>query len=281
MKTSRTSGASIPHATPQPEEMVAGDEDTVDRSFVTSLGRGLKVLTAFADRRRPMTMAEVSRRTNLPRASVGRSLYTLAKLGYLAEDAEHRFFLRPKVVTFAHAYLSFTPLTLAAQPVLDRLSTLVKASCSLAVLDDDHIVYLVRSASSHVMHPVFNTGRRLPACYTAIGRVILANGPREEVERYLSRLKLVRFTEHTIGSVDEMRQVLQAAREQGYASADRQMTNTFAAVAVPVRDARGTVIAGINIISPIQKISLVEMQELYLDRLKAAAAELGHASTQS
>ena len=72
------------------------------------------------------------------------------------------------------AYLSATPLALLAQPVLDRLSEAVNESCSLGILEQDEIVYLVRSTSSRIISPTLNVGRRLPAYCTSIGHVLLS-----------------------------------------------------------------------------------------------------------
>lgn len=245
-----------------------------DRNFIESLGRGLAVLSAFLDRRRPMTMAEVSRRTGLPRASVGRSLHTLAKLGYVAEDASHRFFLRPKVVAFAHAYLACSTMAQAAQPLLDRLSEELYVACSLAVPDDDHVVNLVRASTSRVLDPALNTGRRLPACYSAIGRVLLAFQPPEKLELYLERLKLVRYTPYTVASVPELRQILQQVRDQGFAAAERQVGEALAAIAVPVQDASGDVVAGIAVIAPVAQFPIAQLQQRCLEPLRATAQAL-------
>ena len=77
------------------------------------------------------------------------SLHTLSKLGFVAADDARRFYLRPRVLSFSHAYLSTSPLAVLAQPILDRLGEKLHEACSLAILDGDEIVYIARSASSH------------------------------------------------------------------------------------------------------------------------------------
>jgi IclR family pca regulon transcriptional regulator len=246
-----------------------------DRNFVSALARGLAVLHSFSDRKRHMSIADVSNRTGIPRATVRRSLYTLEKLGYVDEDDARRFFLRPKVLSFGHAYLSATPLALLAQPVLDRLSDKIHEPCSLAVMERDEIIYVARSTSSRIMSPALNVGRRLPAYCTSIGRIVLAFRPDADLENYLARVQFQAFTPHTVTSREELRRMFKSARQAGYATADQQMEPHFRTMAVPVRDTLGAVVAGINVIIQNERWSLPQMASRFLAPLQAAAGELG------
>ena len=88
---------------------------TGDPDFMTSLARGLAVIQAFRERKRHLTIAQISHRTEIPRAAVRRCLHTLIKLGYATTDGR-TYSLLPKVLTLGHAYLSSTPLAVSAQP---------------------------------------------------------------------------------------------------------------------------------------------------------------------
>src|SRR5512140_1986902 len=194
-----------------------------DPDFVTALARGLAVLLALSDKRRHMSIAQVAHRTGIPRAAARRSLHTLAKLGFAAADEARRFYLRPRVLSFSHAYLSASPIAVLAQPVLDRLGETLREACSLATLDGDEIVYLARSTSSRIMSPALNVGRRLPAYCTSIGHVLLAHLAQDELDAYLARVRFHPYTEHTPASADKLVALLDAVREAGYAHASQQM----------------------------------------------------------
>ena len=142
-QTARPGGSAKAEVNALPADTIAAFDGDAD--FVASLARGLAVLLAFSQQSRRMTIAQVSHRTGLPRAAVRRSLHTLAQLGYVASDDARGFSLRPKVLALGNAYLASTPLALAAQPVLDRLSDRLQESCSLGILDGDEMVYLARS----------------------------------------------------------------------------------------------------------------------------------------
>ncbi len=246
-----------------------------DPDFVTALARGLAVLLALSDKRRRMSIAQVSHRTGIPRAAARRSLHTLVKMGFAAADEHRRFYLRPRVLSFSHAYLSASPLAVLAQPVLDRLGETLREACSLATLDGDEIVYLARSTSSRIMSPHLNVGRRLPAYCTSIGHVLLAHLPPDELNAYLARARFHPYTEYTPNSPEKLLALLKAVRESGYAFASQQMEPRLCTLAVPVRDTGGHYVAGINVILQGRLVSRADMAERYYQPLQEAAMELG------
>ena len=246
-----------------------------DPDFVTALARGLAVLLALSDKRRRMSIAQVSHRTGIPRAAARRSLHTLVRLGFAASDEARRFYLRPRVLSFSHGYLSASPLAVLAQPILDRLGESLLEACSLATLDGDEIVYLARSSSSRIMSPTLNVGRRLPAYCTSIGHVLLAHLPQQELDDYLGQVRFHPYTEYTPTSAAKLVRLLAAVRESGYAFASQQMEPRLCTLAVPVRDISGNYVAGINVIRQGRLVGAAEMAERFLQPLQTAAAELG------
>src|SRR5512143_1546856 len=246
-----------------------------DPDFVTALARGLAVLLALSDKRRRMSIAQVSHRTGIPRAAARRSLHTLVKLGFAAVDEARRFYLRPRVLSFSHAYLSASPIAVLAQPILDRLGESLREACSLATLDGDEIVYIARSTSSRIMSPSLNVGRRLPAYCTSIGHVMLAHLPQDELDAYLGRVRFHPFTDYTPSSAAKLMPLLTAVRESGYAFASQMMEPRLCTLAVPVRDAGGHYVAGINVILQGRLVPRDEMAARYYQPLQEAALELG------
>jgi IclR family pca regulon transcriptional regulator len=291
-----SSSAPAPVDKPLPDEQPArpatvrpapkfGDPDTLaadtiasfgdDPDFVTALARGLAVLLALSDKKRRMSIAQISHLTGIPRAAARRSLHTLAKLGFVAMDDARRFYLRPRVLSFSHAYLSASPLVVLAQPILDRLGEALREACSLGILDGDEIVYLARSASSRIMSPALNVGRRLPAYCTSIGHVLLAHLPPTEFDAYLGRARFHPYTEHTPTTPARVRAIVKAAHDKGYAYASQLMEARLCTLAVPVRDAGGHYVAGINVIVQGRLMNDAEMAERYLRPMHQAALELG------
>lgn len=268
-----------PEAAPKPvgasttTPAAAIDALTGDPNFMTSLGRGLAVIEAFSEQQRHLTIAQISQITGIPRASVRRCLHTLRMLGYVEAEG-HSYSLRPRILTLGHAYLSSTPLVGLAQSVLDRVSSAVHESSSLAILDGDEILYLARSAASRVMSVALNAGTRLPAYCTSMGRVLLAALPEPELEAYLARVELKPLTEHTVTSADRLREIIQGVRRAGYAAVDQELEIGLRSIAVPVHDRSGAVVATINIGMHASRGTIAQMETEFLPQLQAAARDL-------
>lgn len=248
-------------------------EALTDPSFMTSLARGLAVVRAFSDQRRSLTIAQISHRTGIPRAAVRRCLYTLKQLGY-ADSEANNFFLKPKILTLGYSYLSSTPLAISAQPYLNSVSRQLNESCSLAVLEENEVLYVARSATSRIMSVALNTGSRLPAYCTSLGRVILANLSELDLEKYLQSVTLRAYTDKTVVSAGRLREILDQVREQEYALVEEELEVGLQSIAVPVRGASGTVHAALNVGAQATRVSTEQMLRDFLPVLQKVAAEL-------
>jgi IclR family pca regulon transcriptional regulator len=266
-----TAAAGLPG--PGDSEDAANEAAPSDPSFMMSLARGLSVLQAFSDQRRSLTIAQVSHKTGIPRASVRRCLHTLIQLGYAEADGNN-FTLKPKVLTLGYSYLSSTPLTVSAHPYLNRISRTLNESCSLAVLQDDEVLYVGRSATSRIMSVSLTTGSRLPAYCTALGRVMLAHLAREELEGYLERVPLKAMTDKTVVSKTRLKEILADVRQQGYAMIEEELEIGLRSIAVPVRGASGRVLAALNVGAHAARVSSRKMTEEFLPVLLEGAQEL-------
>nr|WP_294864779.1 IclR family transcriptional regulator C-terminal domain-containing protein [uncultured Pseudogulbenkiania sp.] len=245
-----------------------------DPNFMTSLARGLTVIQAFSQQRRLMSISQISQKTGIPRAAVRRCLYTLNKLGFVSAEDGRNFALRPRILSLGHAYLASTPLAKAAQPVLRHISNTLNESSSIAILDGDDILYIARASTSRIMTIDLDIGSRLPAAYTSMGRVLLAHLPAEEREAQLARAKLIKYTSHTLITVDDLRAELEKVRAQGYAIVDQELEIGLRSIAVPIAASDGKVVAAMNIGVQAGRVSLSDLETRILPVLRAGSNEL-------
>ena len=267
-------GSEIEPSTPAKPLSIAEQINALtDPSFMTSLARGLAVIKAFSDHRRAMTIAQLSQKTGIPRAAVRRCLYTLKQLGY-ADSEANNFFLKPGIPALGYAFLSSTPLTVAAQPYLTELSHRLRESCVLAVLDQNEVMYVARSHTSRVLSLALNTGSRLPAYCTAIGRVLLAGLSANQLDRYFSSVVLTPHTERTVVSEQKLRDIVFEVRRRGFAVVEEELEIGLRSIAVPVRGASGATVAAPSIGAQVGRISRDEIEDLFLPSLLNASNEI-------
>lgn len=211
-----------------------------------SLARGLAIVRAFESGATPLSVSEAARITGMSRAAARRCLHTLTVLGY-ASSSGAGFELTPAVLSLGHTYLDSNAVARVAQPVLERISSQVHESSSLAMLDGDQIVYVARAATQRILSVAISVGTRLPAACTSMGRAILAFSDEDTRTRFLSRVKLPRHTPHTITDRTDLRAELARIRRQGYALVDQELELGLRSLAVPVLRADGTPVAAINV----------------------------------
>lgn len=258
--------------------MVAS-EDAPERDggpIVQSLVRGLRVITAFDADHTAMSMSDIARRTDIPRAAVGRFLRTLEDLGYVRMTATGRYSLTPRVLELGYGYLSALTLPEVAQPHLEVLSAKVGESASASVLDDGDIVYIARVPTRRIMGLRISIGTRFPAAVTSMGRVLLAELSPDELIRVLALRPLESRTSHTIASQDALREQLAVVRERGYALVDEELEAGLRSVAVPVRRGpSGPVVAAVNVSTSTARHSVDDIVNELLPPLFYAAEQIG------
>jgi IclR family pca regulon transcriptional regulator len=215
-------------------------------NFSEALARGLNVINAFDDQRRQMTLSDVARAIDLPRATVRRALATLVELGYL--ETEGRLFrMTPRILKLATAYLSSNPVSSVLQPTCERLCQQVGASCSVAVMDGDEAVMIARAVPARPPSVGLGVGYRLPVFCSALGRALASTLSDAELDAYLARLKPVRFTRQTVVSKPEIRRLVLDVRRKGYALADQEAEVGIRSIAVPLLRFDGRPVAALNI----------------------------------
>lgn len=241
--------------------------------FVQSLERGLAVIRAFDAAHPELTLSEVATATGVTRAAARRFLLTLVELGYVRNDGRY-FSLTARVLELGYAYLSSLSLPEVAEPHLEALVAEVNESSSVSVLDRDDVVYVARVPTSRIMTVAISVGTRFPAYATSMGRVLLAGLPDADLEAYLATVRLDRLTSRTVGSVAALRSELARIRSQGWALVNQELEEGLRAVAAPIQDRTGRVVAAVNVSTHASRTSLEAMRRDLLPPLLKAAARI-------
>ncbi|TGN87931.1 IclR family transcriptional regulator [Bradyrhizobium yuanmingense] len=235
--------------------------------FIETLDRGLRVIQSFGIDRRPMTLSDLSKSANLPRATVRRILMTLVKSGFVAGN-ERLFSLTPRVLLLASAYLTSNQISTVMQPLMDEVAGKAKEVCSLAVLDGEEVVFIARSSPARVFSTGLDIGYRLPAFCTSVGRVLLGRLANDELTRTVDGMKLAAQTQSTLVDKSAVIATIIADRTKGYSLVDQEAEEGFRSISVPIRRYDGAVIAAANIGAHVDRITTGEMIDRFLPLLK-------------
>jgi IclR family pca regulon transcriptional regulator len=236
------------------------------------LERGLAVIECF-DGRTALSVSEVAVLAGLSRAAARRCLLTLVTLRYATFDGR-LYRLAPRVLRLGYAFLSRATLPQIVQPSLERLSAVLRESCSAGVLDDTDLLYVARAATGRIISVDLHVGSRLPAYCTAMGRVLLAAQPIEKAEAVLRRSDLVKRTPATLTDVTALLGELRRVTEQGYSIVHGELEAGLLTVAVPVHNAEGAVVAALNVGTHADRSTPAKLLTIVLPRLRELQAEL-------
>jgi IclR family pca regulon transcriptional regulator len=244
-----------------------------DPDVIDSVEKALRLLQSFSPEHPAMTLSEAAELTGLSRATARRILLTLSRLGFATSDGR-KFQLTPRVLRLGYSYLSTQPWWEHAQPQMRALADELRESCSIATLDGPDIVYVARVPGSRSMSITLNTGSRLPAYPTSMGRVLLAALPETTLESYMDGVTLETLTPHTITDPAKLRDELARVREQGYALVDGEREEGVRSAAAPLRNHSGQVIAALNVSVNAARISLDDLRSRCVPRVVATAESI-------
>jgi IclR family transcriptional regulator, pca regulon regulatory protein len=264
---------------------IAHDAPLRDPGYSQSLERGLAILSAFTSSRPLLGVSELARSVELSRSTAHRYVATLAKLGYLHQDAATRKYrLGPRVLDLGFSAINSFELREIAAPHLQELSDETGHTVNMAILDAVDIVYIERCRSSQLgqreIDLNLHVGSRLPAYCTSMGKILLAFLPDDERGALLARTELVRRGPNTIVGRSALAAELTEVRAAGIAVNNEELAYGLRSIAVPVRSRSGDTVAAINL--AVHR-SLGSMEDLVLrlrPSLERTAAEisgrLGH-----
>jgi IclR family pca regulon transcriptional regulator len=184
------------------------------------------------------------------------------------------FALTPRVLDLGYAYLSSLSLPEIAEPHLQDLAATVHESSSMSVLDGDEIVYVARVPTKRIMTVAISVGTRFPAYATSMGRVLLAGlEPRALGER-LGGAQLPSLTPSTLTDPMAISAEVERVRRQGWAIVDQELEQGLRAVAAPIRDASGRVVAAVNVSAHASRTTLEDLRRVLLPPLLETAAAI-------
>ena len=217
------------------------------------------------------------------KSTVSRILSTLQVEGLVSQNPEtSKYRLGLGLISMAGVALGRVDVRGLAQPKLVELAKRTEETVNLTVLDGDECVNVDREASPKPIRYVGWIGRRTPLHCTASGKVILAYLPADD-RRTLLRTPLQEFTDHTITDMEAFERSLEIVRQQGHAMVQEEFEVGFSAIAAPVFNVDGEVVATVSISGPSFRLDEGKMSS-FIGALHAAtesiSASMGYSQSR-
>lgn len=231
-------------STRQLEDTYVGSQDT----HVPVLEKTIRIIDYLATCSEGATLAELARELGIPKTTAFRILATLRKFGYAAPvPGTQRVALGPSLVHIGLSAFRRLDLVTLAQPIMQALMEELGETVKLSALGPDGKVYCIDRVEP-------NTGMKLSVAIGSVApihaggasKVLLAHLPPGKRKAILSE-PLPRYTVYTITDPVELEAELERIRREGYALDQQEYAEGVEAVAAPVRDSFGRVVAALSV----------------------------------
>lgn len=238
---------------------------------VEALARGLAVLDAFAGDVTKLGVTEVAQIVGLPTSTTFRLLATLEVAGYLERLPDGEFRPSIRVLRLGDAALRGSDLVEVSSGLLRNLAESTGLSVNLAVLNGNHVLYLIRQRGAALVPANRQVGSTLPAVYSSLGKAMLAYLEPTDLEKRLAGWDFSRGpSTRSVLSLAALKKQLAQVRRDGYSTQDEEIAPGLRAIAAPVRNFDGSIVAAVNLASTSSEIDL----DLLINKFKQPLLEV-------
>jgi DNA-binding IclR family transcriptional regulator len=255
------------------------------RGGVQSIARAFAILEEIARHRDGLGLAALSKRVRLHNSTAFHLVRTLVALGYVRQVKDgKRYRVGGPLFALAASALDELEMTSLATPVLEDLARDTGETAHFAVRMGGAVVVLARSTGPSAFQLADRVGVVRPAHCTALGKVILAGLPPEQLDRFLAGAELKAFTAKSITHPRRLRREIAHVRRAGLAFDDAEFDPEVRCVALPVHDFTGQVAGAIGLSGPVWRLSIQTLQgaarvvRAAADRLSAAFGRRGNST---
>lgn len=225
------------------------NDTTLGNSFrLPAVDRAISLFELLAESQSGLTLSQLSRKLDIPKSTAHYLLHTLYTRGYVQRDADGRHYsLGLRFADVARGDNAELSLRTLVAPYLRQIVARMDLTATLAVRHSAEAVLVARVESPHDEGGGAWIGRHVDLHCTAMGKALIAELSEEELSKLFAGRVLARFTVKTICSLSALRAHLAEVRVKGYAVNDEEMVLGIRAVAAPVVDSSGRVIASVTV----------------------------------
>ncbi len=239
---------------------------------VHSVNRAISILQVLA-RRGPTAMTEIAAELSIHKSTIFRLLSTLEARGLVDQNSNRGHYqLGYGVVQLAAGATRKLDLSVVSRRTSEALAEEIGESVEIGIVDHGEVLTIDQVIGAAVLTTVNWVGRRTPLHATSSGKVFLAHMSAEQRAASLSGT-LKRFTDNTITDRRRLHEQLDTVREQGYGFTLGELEIGLAAVAAPIRDLEGQVVAAISVSGPNFRLNSDTMPQV-AERVLDAATEI-------
>jgi len=246
-----------------------------------SLAHGLEILLLYDPSHPLFSVAEISKRLGYSQSKTYRLIRTLIRYDLIQEDnGTARYSLGLNALRLGLLAQQQFNIATIARPFMKELSLLTKETVLLTAVSGTKGVVLERVESEEpIRYSVFQPGARLSLHGGASSKILMAYLPEKEWDRIITKEGLKRYTPNTITNMNQLKTHLKEIRRRGYAFSDQEVDRDVRAVAAPILNGAGELVAGLSIAGPVYRISkkrAAELSRFVMEYARKISSQIGY-----
>ncbi|MGG0410286.1 IclR family transcriptional regulator [Peribacillus simplex] len=234
--------------------------------------RSMDILKLFLTHTK-LSFNEIVHFSGIPKTSVHRMVMSLEEMGLLQKESDGKYSLGLLFLHFGHLVAERFDIRQVALPTMQKLHDEVGEAVNLIVQDGKEAIYIEKLDTKQRVRLNTAIGRRTPLYAGACSRVILAFQPHDEREQYLEQIELKSIASGTITDKERLRILLEESQKMGYTVSHSELENYISAVAAPIFNDKGYIIAGISV-AGLEVNYQKELLPPLVEKIKSAALEI-------
>lgn len=252
--------------------MTAPPDEARSAYYVRAVDRACDLLAALGRSGGKLNLGRLAAAAGLTPPTTLRLAQNLVRRGLLEYDhAAGLYSLGPEIVRLAGVRLSSTDIRQQALPILQALRDDTGETAVLSVRAGPYRIHIEQAESPQPVRRVVHIGEAEPIHRGAPAKVLLANLPDADREAILRSLASA-GPEQSV-AIDRLSSELATIRAARFAVSFEETGAGGAAVASPVWDAGGAVVASISVVAPVVRLDPDRAAAL-VPRVCRAAEEL-------
>lgn len=220
--------------------------------------RSLDLIEQIAIAGEPLSLAELTRRMQLPKSSTYALVRTLTTEGYLARGIESgHYSLGPRLLRIVSGLADQFELGRVAEGFMQQLADDFPETVLLGVRRGRSVFYIHSIESPQALRYAPAIGEPRPLHCTSIGKLFLADLKPTELVKLVGTLDLATHTSRTIVDVPKLLAEIEAVRELGFSTNQEESVTGAIAVAAPIyerADSSGRLVAGVSLAGPADRM---------------------------
>lgn len=234
--------------------------------------RVLKILDTIAEDSCGKRLSDFSRDLGIPKSTLLPILQTLCDRHYLTQNESGRYTAGTALFSLGATFSGCFPVLEYVRSQLSEVVDLLGETCYCGTLAEDQVLYLDKVDSTQPLRVLTNTGKRLPAYATSLGKALLMDKSEEEINAlYPDGLRPL--TANTITDAARLYEQICQAHRDGYTWEVEESTDHIRCFAAPIRK-HGKIVAAISVAIPLFRYQ-EENQQQIVAILKDYAGRIG------